>query len=186
VGSSSRAAPVVGTGARYHGTQTGGGDTRGKDQALQIARTELARVSRLTTLGELTTIDSPRGQSAAGGDGEPALGHAHTGWKPTHRRSRKREWRSTTSWPTAKGRAKSSRAYGRSLRRQAPRKEPLDINQEIVRFSRLLKHELGSQDVVLRTDLGPSPLNVAGDRVQLQSSPAQSDRKRDRGDERRP
>jgi PAS domain S-box-containing protein len=140
---------------------------REKDQALQVARTELARVSRLTTLGELTTsiaheVSQPLGAMTARAGAcarwleadPPALAEARTALDNI----------------VADGkRAREVIARVRALtRRQVPHKHQLDINHQIVEVLALMKHELSSHDIVLRTDLGPAPLNVAGDRVQLQ------------------
>jgi PAS domain S-box-containing protein len=140
---------------------------REKDQALQNARTELARVSRLTTLGELTTsiaheVSQPLGAMVASAGAcsrwleadPPALAEA----------------RAALDNIVADGkRAREVIARIRALsRRQAPRKDRLDINHEILEVLALMKHELGGHDIVLRTDLGPLPLHVIGDRVQLQ------------------
>jgi signal transduction histidine kinase len=57
----------------------------------------------------------------------------------------------------------------RSLtKRQAPRKETLDINQKITEVLALTEHELRSHDIVLRTELDRALPRLTGDRVQLQ------------------
>jgi signal transduction histidine kinase len=53
-------------------------------------------------------------------------------------------------------------------KRQAPRKDWLDINQEIMGVLALTERELRSQAIVLRTELRPALPRLAGDRVQLQ------------------
>jgi PAS domain S-box-containing protein len=140
---------------------------REKEQALQNARTELARVSRLTTLGELTTsiaheVSQPLGAMVAGAGAcarwleadPPAIAEA----------------RAALDNIIADGkRAREVIARIRALtRRQTPRKDRLDIDHEIFDVLALMKQEISSQDIVLRTDLGTMAESVIGDRVQLQ------------------
>jgi C4-dicarboxylate-specific signal transduction histidine kinase len=140
---------------------------RGQEHALQMARTELARVSRLTTLGELTTsiaheVSQPLGAMVASAGAcarwlaadPPAMAEA----------------RSALDNIVADGkRAREVIARIRALtKRQVPRKEMLDINHKIAEVLKLTEHELLDHDVVLRTDLAGTLPRVAGDRVQVQ------------------
>ena len=140
---------------------------REKDDALEMARTELARVARLTTLGELTTsiaheVGQPLGAMvASAGAGArwlaadpPAMAEA----------------RAALDNIVADGkRAREVIARIRALtKRQAPRKDRLDINHKIMEVLALTEHELRSHDIVLRTELDRTLPRVAGDRVQLQ------------------
>jgi PAS domain S-box-containing protein len=140
---------------------------RQKDHALQTARTELARVSRLTTLGELTTsiaheVSQPLGAMVAGAGAcarwlaadPPAMAEA----------------RSALDNIVADGkRAREVIARIRALtKRQVPRKDMLDINHKVVEVLALTEHELLSHDIVLRTDLDRTLPRVVGDRVQVQ------------------
>ena len=140
---------------------------REKDHALQIARTELAHVSRLTTLGELTTsiaheVSQPLGAmmaSAAAGARWLAAVPPDIG-----------EARAALDNIAADGKlAREVIARIRALtKRQVPRTEALDINQKILQVLALTEHELRSHDIVLRTQLDSTLPRVAGDRVQLQ------------------
>ena len=140
---------------------------RKKDDALEMARTELARVARLTTLGELTTsiaheVGQPLGAMvASAGAGArwlaadpPAMAQA----------------RAALDNIVADGkRAREVIARIRALaKRQEPRKDRLDINHKIMEVLALTQHELRSHDIVLRTELDRTLPRVAGDRVQLQ------------------
>ena len=104
---------------------------REKDDALEMARTELARVSRLTTLGELTTsiaheVSQPLGAMVASAGAcarwlaadPPAMAEA----------------RSALDNIVADGkRAREVIARIRALtKRQAPRMDLLDLNREIL------------------------------------------------------
>ena len=140
---------------------------RDKEDALEMARTELERMARLTTLGEMTTsiaheVSQPLGAMVASAGAcarwlaadPPAMAEA----------------RAALDNIVADGkRAREVIARIRALtKRQAPRKDWLDINQEVVNVLALTEHELRSRDIVLRTDLRGTLPRVAGDRVQLQ------------------
>jgi PAS domain S-box-containing protein len=140
---------------------------RGKDYALQTARTELARVSRLTTLGELTTsiaheVSQPLGAMVASAGAcarwlaaaPPAMAEA----------------RSALDNIVADGkRAREVIARIRTLtKRQVPRMDLLDLNREILEVLAFTDEELRSHDVGLETRLNNTLPQVTGDRVQLQ------------------
>ena len=140
---------------------------REKNDALQTVRTELARVSRLTTLGEMTTsiaheVSQPLGAMVASAGAcarwlaadPPAFAEA----------------RAALDNIAADGkRAREVIGRIRALtKRQAPRKDLLDINHKIAEVLALTEHELRSHDIVLRTQLDKSLPRIAGDRVQLQ------------------
>ena len=140
---------------------------REKDDALEMARTELARVSRLTTLGELTTsiaheVSQPLGAMVASAGAcarwlaadPPAMAEARSGLDNI----------------VADGkRAREVIARIRALtKRQAPRMDLLDLNREILEVLALTEQELRSHDIVLETKLDSTLPQVRGDRVQLQ------------------
>ena len=138
-----------------------------KESALEAARTELARVSRLTTLGELTTsiaheVGQPLGAMVASAG-------ACTRWLAADPPAMM-EARAALDNIVADGkRAREVIARIRVLAKgQGSRKDWLDINHEIVEVLALTEHELRSHDIVLRTDLRRPLPRVAGDRVQLQ------------------
>jgi PAS domain S-box-containing protein len=135
-------------------------------EALANAQTELAHVSRLTTVGELTTsivheVSQPLGAIIARAD---ACARWLTGEPPDIT-----EARAALESVAADGkRARDVIARVRALtKRQAARKDRLDINAEIQEVLALTERELRSHAIVLRTQLD-STLLVAGDRVQLQ------------------
>ena len=140
---------------------------REKDDALQMARTELAHVSRLTTLGELTTsiaheVSQPLGAMVASAGAcarwlaadPPAMAEA----------------RSALDNIVADGkRAREVIARIRALtKRQVPRMDLLDLNRKILEVLALTEQELRSHDIVLGTKLDSTLPQVMGDRVQLQ------------------
>jgi C4-dicarboxylate-specific signal transduction histidine kinase len=134
---------------------------------LQMARTELERMSRLTTLGELTTsiaheVSQPLGAMVASagacarwlGADPPAMAEA----------------RSALDNIVADGkRAREVIARIRTLtKRQVPRMDLLDLNRKILEVLAFTEQELRSHDVVLETRLDGTLPQVTGDRVQLQ------------------
>ncbi|MGZ9005627.1 MAG: PAS domain S-box protein [Burkholderiales bacterium] len=140
---------------------------RDKDHALQSARDELARVSRLTTLGELTTsiaheVSQPLGAMVA----SAAAGVRWLAAEPPDIA----EARMALDNIAADGkRAREVIARIRSLtKRQVPRMESLDINRKILDVVALTEQELRSHDIALRTEFDRTLPHVAGDRVQLQ------------------
>ena len=140
---------------------------RQKDYALQTARTELAHVSRLTTLGELTAsiaheVNQPLGAMVT-------YAAACARWLAAEPPDME-EARAALDNIVADGkRAGDIIARIRALtKRQMPRLELLDINRKVLQVAELAEHELRSRNVVLRTELDPTLPGVAGDRVQLQ------------------
>ena len=140
---------------------------REQENALQGARVELARVSRLTTLGELTAaigheVSQPVGAMIASAG---ACSRWLAATPPDIA-----EARATLEHIVADGsRARDIITRIRALtKRQLPRKELLDVNRKILDVLQLADHELHSHGVVLRTDLDATLPRVTGDRVQLQ------------------
>jgi signal transduction histidine kinase len=124
-------------------------------------------VSRLTTLGELTTsiaheVSQPLGAIIASAG-------ACARWLAADPPAMV-EAQATLANIVADGkRAREVIARIRALsKRQEPRKDWLDINQEIMGVLALTERELRSQAIVLRTELRPALPRLAGDRVQLQ------------------
>ena len=157
---------------------------REKDNALQMARTELARVSRLTTLGELTTsiaheVSQPLGAMVASAGAcarwlaadPPAMAEA----------------RSALDNIVADGkRAREVIARIRALaKRQAPRMDLLDLNRKILEVLALTEQELRSHDIVLETQARTDAAARDGRSRAAAAGASQPDRERDRGNERR-
>ena len=149
-----------------------------------MARTELARVSRLTTLGELTTsiaheVSQPLGAMVASAGAcarwlaaePPAMAEA----------------RSALDNIVADGkRAREVIARIRALtKRQAPRMDLLDLNRKILEVLALTEQELRSHDIVLETKLRQHAAAGDGRSSAAAAGAPQPDRERDRGDERR-
>lgn len=140
---------------------------RQQDHALQTARKELAHVSRLTMLGELTSsiaheVSQPLGAmiTSAG---------ACARWLAAQPPNIA-EARETLQNITADGRrARDVIARIRALtKRQMVRKQDLDINRELAEVLALTEHESRTHGVVRRTELDRTLPSVQGDRIQLQ------------------
>ena len=140
---------------------------RARDDALQIARAELARVSRVTTLGELTAsiaheVNQPLGAMVANAA-------ACTRWLAAEPPEAVKARRALESI-AADGR-RASEIIGRIralVKRQAPRKDPVDVNLKIAQVIELTADEIRRNGIVLRTELADGLPPVHGDRVQLQ------------------
>jgi C4-dicarboxylate-specific signal transduction histidine kinase len=138
-----------------------------QDHALQTARAELAHVSRLTTLGELTSsiaheVSQPLGAmiTSAG---------ACVRWLAAEPPDIA-EARTALDNIAADGKlAREVIARVRSLtKRQMVRKDSLDINLKIVEMLALTEHESRSHGIVRRTELDPTLPRLPGDRILLQ------------------
>lgn len=141
--------------------------TKEAEAKLQKAQAELARVSRVTTLGEMTAsisheVNQPLAAvvNAAGAclrwlDGSP----------PNLDEARK-----AVAWITKEGnRAAEVIRRIRALAKNAePQKELLDLNGIVDEVMALVQRELATREVRWRLDLAPALPYVLADRVQLQ------------------
>ena len=140
---------------------------REKDNALEMARTELARVSRLTTLGELTASIAHEVNQPIGAMVTNAAACAR--WLAAQPPDMAEAQAALANIVADGKRAGEVIARIRALtRRQAPRMELLDVNRKVREVLALAEHELKTHGIVLRTELAPTLPGVAGDRVQLQ------------------
>jgi C4-dicarboxylate-specific signal transduction histidine kinase len=137
------------------------------EKALRQAQAELAHVSRLTTLGELTAsiaheVNQPLAAIVTGGG-------ACLRWLNPDR-SNLDEARSAVKAMIEDGhRASEVIQRLRALcRKTVPQKVRLDINDVIDEVVLLIQHEVLDRDVSLRRSLSPTLTPVSGDRVQLQ------------------
>ena len=140
---------------------------RHQDHALQTARAQLAHVSRLTTLGELTSSIAHEVSQPLGGmiTGAGACARWLAAQPPDLA-----EARAALDNIAADGRrAREVVARIRALtKRQVVRMDRLDINQELLDVLALTEHESRSHGIVRRTELDRTLPHVPGDRIQLQ------------------
>jgi C4-dicarboxylate-specific signal transduction histidine kinase len=141
--------------------------TKRADEALREAQTELAHVTRLTTLGELTAsiaheVNQPLAAVMVSAQAclrwldrpAPDLGEArHNAESIIKNASRAAEV------------IQRIRALAK---RTGAEMSPLDLNEVVIESITLVQHALSSQNVALVLDLTPELPSVLGDRVQLQ------------------
>jgi NO-binding membrane sensor protein with MHYT domain len=137
------------------------------EEALRQAQTDLARVTRLTTLGELTaSIAHEVNQPLAGvvANAEACLGWLDRETPNLYEARRSVEWI-----------IEDSNRAGEVIRRvralatnTAAQKAPLDVNHAVNEAIALVRRELLSHQVSLRMELTSALPAVLADRVQLQ------------------
>lgn len=152
---------------RWYGTNTDIEDRNNAEQALSRAHTELAHLSRVLTMGELTA-------SIAHEINQPltavvAQGHACMEWlsAPTPnvfeaKRSAERIIQDGTRAGAVIGRIRSL------FKKGTPAKDSLDMNEVIQELTVFVRDEVMSNRIILRTELDRELPRVTGDRVQLQ------------------
>ena len=137
------------------------------ESALQLAQTELAHVTRVMALGELTAsiaheVNQPLGAmvtSAAAGARWLAADPPEMG------KARRALERIVNDGKRASAVIERIRAL---IKRQAPRNESLDINQAVREVIALAQPELRRHDIALERMLTEDLPAVRGDKVQLQ------------------
>jgi PAS domain S-box-containing protein len=137
------------------------------EQALREAQAELAHVTRVTTLGELTAsiaheVNQPLAAVVANAEACLRWLDRETPDLAAARRS--------TEWVINDGiRASEVVRRVRALAHKADiEKAPLDVNDIVAEVIALVQRELASHQVLLRTELAPALPKILGDRVQLQ------------------
>jgi PAS domain S-box-containing protein len=137
------------------------------EEALRISQAELARVSRLTTMGELTAsiaheVNQPLAAIAASGN-------ACRRWLASDNPNLDRARDSVDRIIRDAHRASEIITRIRSMTRKAPPTQlPVDINDVIADVLIFARGELLAKDVSVRPALHDGLTNVTGDRVQLQ------------------
>jgi PAS domain S-box-containing protein len=140
---------------------------RASEQRLLDAQMELARVTRVTTLGELTaSIAHEVNQPLAG---VVANAQACLNWLDRETPNLEAARRSV-KWVIEDGsRASEVIRRVRALANKAGfEKVPLDLNEVVREVMALVQRELMSHQVSLQIELAPTVPTVMGDRVQLQ------------------
>jgi signal transduction histidine kinase len=137
------------------------------EQALREARAELTRVTRVTTLGELTAsiaheVNQPLAAVIA--NAEACLRWLDRETPDLAAARRSVEW--------AISDASRASEVVRGVRMLASKtgieRVPLDVNDIVREVIALVQRELVSHSISLRMELAPSPPMILGDRVQLQ------------------
>src|SRR6267378_1887139 len=137
------------------------------EQALRKAQAELARVTRVTTLGELTAsiaheVNQPLAAVIANAEACLRWLDRETPDLAAARRS--------VEWAISDASRASDVVRGvRALANKTDMERvPLDVNDIVREVIALVRRELISHSISLRTELAPDPPMILGDRVQLQ------------------
>jgi PAS domain S-box-containing protein len=137
------------------------------EQELREAQAELAHVTRVTTLGELTVsiaheVNQPL--AAVVSNAEACLSWLDRATPDLDAARRSVEWIINDG-----NRASEVIRRVRTLANKTDiERVPLDVNEVAREAFALVERELISRRVSLRTELAPSPITALGDRVQLQ------------------
>jgi C4-dicarboxylate-specific signal transduction histidine kinase len=137
------------------------------EEALQVTRTELARVVRITTIGELAAsiaheVNQPLAAVVANADACVAwLGHEN----PNLIEARAAAERAT------QGATRASEVIGRIrslINKTAPERAPIQINEVIGEVVALAERQASRNDVSVVTEVTPDLPAILGDKIQLQ------------------
>jgi signal transduction histidine kinase len=137
------------------------------EQAMQVAQSELARTTRLTTMGEMTAsiaheVNQPLAAIVASGNaGLRWLANA----TPNLEEAKSALTRVVRDGHRAGEVISTIRAM---FKKDAQTRRPVDINQLVREVLALLNSQIASNDIVVRTSLGEPPPVALGDPVQLQ------------------
>lgn len=137
------------------------------EDALQVARAELTRVARITTVGELTTsiaheVNQPLAAVVANADACVAwLAHQ----TPNLDEARAAAERAVEGATRASGVIKRIRSL---IHKAVPEREPVQLNELIRETADLVAGQAARGHVAISTNLMPGLPDVPGDRIQLQ------------------
>jgi PAS domain S-box-containing protein len=165
-----RAVPVRsfdGNIVRFVGTSTDVHDWRQAQEALRNTQAEFAHMTRVMTMGELTAsiaheVNQPLGAIVT----SAAAGARWLATKPPQMDKARRALERIAN--DGKRAGEVIRRIRELMKRQAPRKEWLDINETILEVIALAQHQLRQSEILLETRLGQNLPRIRGDRVQLQ------------------
>jgi PAS domain S-box-containing protein len=141
--------------------------SRRAEEQLILAREELAHVTRVTTVGELTAaiaheINQPL-------TGLVTSGHACLRWlaaePPNLDAARRAVERMINDGTRAADVISRIRAM---VRKAPPRRDALDVNDTVMEVITLIRREVERNDIALRVELADDLPQVPGDRIQLQ------------------
>jgi PAS domain S-box-containing protein len=165
-----RAVPVrdsEGNILRFVGTSTDVHDFRQVQEELRDTQAELAHMTRVMTMGELTAsiaheVNQPLGAMVT----SAAAGARWLATKPPQLERARRALERIAN--DGKRAAEVIRRIRALMKRQAPRMEWLDINETILEVIALAQYQLRRSAILLETQLGHDLPLIRGDRVQLQ------------------
>jgi PAS domain S-box-containing protein len=141
--------------------------SREAEAELQRVRTELARVARVTTLGELTAAIAHEVNQPL--TGVISSGNACLRWLAANPPNREAARRSVERMIDDGNRAADViRRIRDMVRKTPPRKDAFNINDTIMEVLALIRTELSRNDISPRAELANDLPVVWGDRIQLQ------------------
>ena len=165
----SSALPLVESGriTRWYGTVVDLHDWRQAEEALRQAQTELARVSRITAMGEITAsiaheVNQPLAALVASGDSCLAW---LSGSPPNLQKARAAVERMTQAATQASEVVERLRAL---FKKQPPKRVHLRIGDLIEETISLVRNDAVRKDVLLRVEVAGGLPMIAADRVQIQ------------------
>jgi PAS domain S-box-containing protein len=152
---------------RFVGTATDVQDWRQAQDALRNTQTEFAHMTRVMTMGELTAsiaheVNQPLGAIVA----SAAAGARWLATQPPQMNKARR-----ALGRIANDGKRAAEVIGRIralMKRQAPRKEWLDINETIREVIELAQYQLRRSEILVETRFGHNLPRIRCDRVQLQ------------------
>jgi PAS domain S-box-containing protein len=152
---------------RFVGTATDVHDWRQAQEELRNTQAELAHTTRVLTMGELTAsiaheVNQPLGAIVASAG---ACERWLAATPPQMEKARRALERIVNDGRRAGEVIKRIRAL---MKRQAPQKDWLEINEAILEVIAVAQHQLHRNDILLETQLAEGLPLVRGDRVQLQ------------------
>ncbi len=152
---------------RLVGTSTDVHDWREAQEALRNAQDEFAHMTRVMTMGELTAsiaheVNQPLGAIVT----SAAAGSRWLATQPPQMDKARRALKRIAS--DGKRAAEVIGRIRALMKRQAPRKEWLDVNETILDVMALAQYQLRRSDIVVDTRLGHDLPLIRCDRVQLQ------------------
>jgi PAS domain S-box-containing protein len=137
------------------------------ENALQLAQTELAHMTRVMTMGELTASIAHEVNQPLGAIVTSAASCAR--WLAAKPPNMEKALRALERIVSDGRRAGEIIQRIRALmKRQAPRKDWLDVNETILEVVALAQYQLRRNDILLETRLSEGLPLVHGDRVQIQ------------------
>jgi len=137
------------------------------EEALQVTRTELARVVRITTIGELTAsiaheVNQPLAAVVANADACVAWLLRQTPDLAEAKAAAERATQGATRASEVISRIRSL------ISKATPQKTPVQINQAITEVIALVAGQASKKEVEVTTELAPNLPTVLGDKIQLQ------------------
>jgi PAS domain S-box-containing protein len=141
--------------------------SRRAEEELSLARAELARVTRVTTVGELTAAIAHEVNQPL--TGLVTSGNACLRWLASEPPNLEAARRSVERMINDGNRAGEVISRIRAMvRKSAPRRDQLDINVTLAEVIALIRGEVQRHGISLRTELSDDLPRVQGDRIQLQ------------------